>query len=108
MQDHLRYDPRAALLAACEQMLEAIENQLAEDGGLPTAERDAAPLAALAGAIGTRGEPELIAAGRAAADWITRNGSEDERFEWMVGCPHPDVEQYETAVEQLKGGADAG
>jgi hypothetical protein len=102
-----RYDAHTALPAACEGMLAYIRQQLAEDDMLTPGERVSAPLAALEDALGTRDETSLINAGLAAAEWIVRDASEDEQFEWDVGCPQPDVDAYEVAVRHLQE-SDAG
>lgn len=90
--------PIAKLRAACERLLEYVENQLALDDSLPAYARDEAPVSTLSAALGREDVAALIAAGRAAACWIVQNASDEERWEWATGCPHPDIEEFEWAA----------
>lgn len=99
------YDPLSELRGACEDMLGYIETQLLEDDTLPPLEREAAPLDALRRAIAEGAHQEWARAGEAGAEWILRNATEDERFDWAVGCPHPAIDRWETATSIL---ADEG
>jgi hypothetical protein len=101
MNSNPHYEARRELRGACDEMLGYIETQLDEDDALAPAEREAAPVLALRRALAADDDQELASAGAAAAEWITRNASEEERFDWAVNCPHPAIDRFEVATAWL-------
>lgn len=92
------HEPDANLRAACERLLGYVENQLALDDTLTAEARIAAPVTPLAAALRSGTVSDLIAAGRAAADWIIQNATDEERWDWATGCSLAEIDDFELAA----------
>jgi hypothetical protein len=93
-----QHDPHANLRTACERLLGYVENQLALDDTLAPEARTAAPVESLNAALRSGAVTDLLAAGRAAADWIVQNATDEERWDWATGCSLAEVDDFELAA----------
>lgn len=96
------YDAQSELRHGAAGMADYIETQLAEDASLADAERTAAPMAALRRAVEENDLAELLSVGAEALDWIERNATEEERFDWAVNCPNPYIDRWSVAKAWLE------
>jgi hypothetical protein len=98
------FNAQSELRHGAAGMADYIEAQLAEDASLADAERTSAPLAALRRAVEADDLAGLLSVGADAVEWIERNATEEERFDWAVNCPNPYIDRWSVAKAWLEAG----